>query len=158
MKLSLPKTAALGVLTASLIFSSAFAEGTEPGQDPLSKELMEDTVLCMKNTSDEPIVAIVWEGFKSYAGNTRPVALKPGKTACLRYQDVIKIKPDFYFVADGTFKPRRFRGACSRLKNGMARFYLLSRTEDGGKICVEDKTRSKDSIRKLVKDAKSITR
>ncbi len=158
MKLSLPKTAALGVLTASLIFSSAFAEGTEPGQDPLSKELMEDTVLCMKNTSDEPIIAIIWEGYITAAGTTRKVALEADKTACLRYRDAYKIKADFYFVADGKFKPLYFRGACSRLKNGMARFYLLSRTEDGGKICVEDKTRSKDSIRKLVKDAKSITR
>ncbi len=158
MKLSLPKTAALGALTISLIFSPAIANDSQTNIEPLPRELMSDTVLCMKNTSDEPIVAIVWEGFKSYAGNTRPVALKPGKTACLRYRDVIKIKPDFYFIADGKFKPRRFRGACSRLKNGMARFYLLSRTEDGGKICVEDKTRSKDSIRKLVKDAKSITR
>ncbi len=158
MKLSLPKTAALGALTISLIFSSAFAKDSEANIEPLPRELMEDTVLCMKNTSDEPIVAIVWEGFKSYAGNTRPVALKPGKTACLRYQDVIKIKPDFYFVADGKFKPQRFRGACSRLKNGMARFYLLSRSENGGKKCVEDKSRSKDSIRSLVANARPISR
>jgi hypothetical protein len=159
MKLSLTKTAsALAALAFGLTVQAAFAQGTEPGQETLSKELMEDTVLCMKNVTDEPVVALVWEGFFSYAGNTRPLTILGGKTTCLRYRDAIRIEPDFHFVADGKFRPIYFRGICKRLKNGNARFYLFERTPRGGKRCVWDKSRSDDSIRRLVKGAKPITR
>ncbi len=151
MKLSMTKiTSALFAMAFGLTVQSALAQDS---QEPLSRELLEDTVLCMKNTSDEPIVAIIWEGYITAAGTTRKVALEADKTACLRYRDAYRIKADFYFVSDGKFKPLYFRGVCSRLKNGMARFYLLSRSENGHKKCVEDKTRNKDSIRRLVADA-----
>jgi hypothetical protein len=145
----------LATIVAACFAASVIPLSSVQANEP--EKLNEDTVLCLKNTSSEEAIAVVYESFWNANPNMRQVNVKPGKTSCLRYRSAKEVRPDFFFEdRSDEVKLRAFKGVCKRVKGRFAKYYEIGENAEGRRTCEIHEEKTSDEIRALVAEAKAI--